>query len=498
MSRILLNPLLRHLHPRASGMIAFKGGSSTNITNTGLGDEQYTNLSGNQENIAKTLDDYILESGVSYEAISGKLGELGLNINDVQKIANEGFTGLQEGMGTLEAANQGRYDLLGQQAAQQTTDINQNVNTGIGNIQGDLSTGFGGVDSRFDTVDAANEDLQYSVDTGFGAQATAFTDLDTLVNARFDTASEQADKASEQADKAFGTVGDTLGEMNTGIMSGQEAVQQNVLAGQNTLGGTLDTLGTNQDAYYKGLSDAQGRIEGKQDLATSAFDSYVERYSDDTTLANQKRLDIQDQVVNGADLIRKDIGTASNFTNDRIADVGDTSVRNQEALGTAVEGFADANNQGQVNLADSISGFGNANNQGQVNLADSISGFADANNQGQVNLADSISGFRDETGQSFATQLNSIAAASLNIAGLDKGMTRNFAQMADAFDDNGQLVQNSINKDGSITRRMVDAQGNLQLGRFSNAGEFLGEDLINVQETVLQMQGVQQNGFMAP
>ena len=473
MSRILLNPLLRHLHPRASGMIAFKGGSSTNITNTGLGDEQYTNLSGNQENIAKTLDDYILESGVSYEAISGKLGELGLNINDVQKIANEGFTGLQEGMGTLEAANQGRYDLLGQQAAQQTTDINQNVNTGIGNIQGDLSTGFGGVDSRFDTVDAANEDLQYSVDTGFGAQATAFTDLDTLVNARFDT-------ASEQADKAFGTVGDTLGEMNTGIMSGQEAVQQNVLAGQNTLGGTLDTLGTNQDAYYKGLSDAQGRIEGKQDLATSAFDSYVERYSDDTTLANQKRLDIQDQVVNGADLIRKDIGTASNFTNDRIADVGDTSVRNQEALGTAVEGFADANNQGQVNLADSISGFGNANNQGQVNLADSISGF------------------RDETGQSFATQLNSIAAASLNIAGLDKGMTRNFAQMADAFDDNGQLVQNSINKDGSITRRMVDAQGNLQLGRFSNAGEFLGEDLINVQETVLQMQGVQQNGFMAP
>ena len=455
MSRILLNPLLRHLHPRASGMIAFKGGSSTNITNTGLGDEQYTNLSGNQENIAKTLDDYILESGVSYEAISGKLGELGLNINDVQKIANEGFTGLQEGMGTLEAANQGRYDLLGQQAAQQTTDINQNVNTGIGNIQGDLSTGFGGVDSRFDTVDAANEDLQYSVDTGFGAQATAFTDLDTLVNARFDT-------ASEQADKAFGTVGDTLGEMNTGIMSGQEAVQQNVLAGQNTLGGTLDTLGTNQDAYYKGLSDAQGRIEGKQDLATSAFDSYVERYSDDTTLANQKRLDIQDQVVNGADLIRKDIGTASNFTNDRIADVGDTSVRNQEALGTAVEGFADANNQGQVNLADSISGF------------------------------------RDETGQSFATQLNSIAAASLNIAGLDKGMTRNFAQMADAFDDNGQLVQNSINKDGSITRRMVDAQGNLQLGRFSNAGEFLGENIINVQETVLQMQGVQQGGFMTP
>jgi hypothetical protein len=81
---------------------------------------------------------------------------------------------------------------------------------------------------------------------------------------------------------------------------------------------------------------------------------------------------------------------------------------------------------------------------------------------------------------------------------LSMDMRQNFNQLARAFDDNGKLIQNSIDQQGNTTLRSVDEMGNLLLQSYDTFGTNVGNNMINLRESLQQLSDLQQgaNGQM--
>ena len=63
-------------------------------------------------------------------------------------------------------------------------------------------------------------------------------------------------------------------------------------------------------------------------------------------------------------------------------------------------------------------------------------------------------------------------------------MRQNFQQLGAAFDDNGQLIQNSIDDQGNTISRAVDANGNLLLRSFDATGRSIGDKVVNINRSL--------------
>ena len=248
------------------------------------------------------------------------------------------------------------------------------------------------------------------------------------------------DRAAQ--DTSFGEVGNQLTNLGTGqdtmmANQGDLADGQTGLAGRiNDLSGDVGGVGANLDTYYGDLAANQADMLGNQGEFKSTFDTYVERYADDTTLANQKRGDIQQQLENGFAAVRSGMGdntTAINRNLDRVAQ-------------TAESGFTEQ---------------------------------AQAMNTG------------------FAAQFDDIAQLSQQVAGMDRSMVNNFGMMAESFDDTGNLIQSSINADGTITNRRISSDGMLIAERMNNMGQVVDTESLNVSDTLGKMQEFQSSGLMS-
>ena len=87
------------------------------------------------------------------------------------------------------------------------------------------------------------------------------------------------------------------------------------------------------------------------------------------------------------------------------------------------------------------------------------------------------SGF-DATANVMDTQVKDLAGVASQMTELDMGMRQQFYQMNGAFDDAGQLIQESVDEQGNTIRRSVDDNG-LLLRAFDNT-EIIGQNVINV------------------
>jgi hypothetical protein len=74
---------------------------------------------------------------------------------------------------------------------------------------------------------------------------------------------------------------------------------------------------------------------------------------------------------------------------------------------------------------------------------------------------------------------------------LDVGMRQEFGQLGQSFDDSGKLIKNSIDAQGNTITRSMDAQGNLMLRSFDVTGQNIGEQVINVQNSLQQLNDLQ-------
>jgi len=403
----------------------------TYITQTGLGDDQYKALSGNQGNMGTQIEEGFVATGGKLDSISGDVAGIGTKVDNaafnINNNTNTGFTNLSNLLGEYgDTLTQGQTD-----AAAGRKTYYDNMLTALqnntGGLQTAIDTGFSDVGGRFDTVDQANTDIQTAVDTGFNDQATAFNNLEAGMNTQFDSQNDGLTTAFTELggdlNTAFGNASDQLNTVSSNVLEGQQGMNQ-----------SLDSLSANQDTYYGDLAERAGTLQETTDGFQTNFDNFVNRYTDDTTLANQSRADILTGQVNTAEnLAQGQSGIAS-----RIGNLGEGTAAGFEVLSGAVEG-----------------------------------GFSDSAASAQMerqNLSNRIGNVK--------TLLETTGAT------IDETSKAQYTALANSFDQNGELITNSIDEQGNTISRSIDEQGNIIQSTFDNTGAEIGRVSMDV-ETML-------------
>jgi|13_taG_2_1085334.scaffolds.fasta_scaffold00211_4 hypothetical protein len=441
----LTNPfgIERYLHPRQSGIIVYKGGGGAPAPVTppapvvnvdgGLTDEQYQNLMGGigSPTIAGVDGaDPTAATGLYNEAATigtnMDTGFAGVNTNITDSIAGVN-TGVNTGFADLTTLlDQYKTDQTNQFGAVNTAmaDNTANINTGLGTLQTSQDAGFNNMGTRFDTVDTAGANLQTAVDTGFQDTAATLSNTNANINTGF------ADANTAMA----GGFADT----QAGITSAADAastqlsgVSDDVMAGQRGLATDLGTMSANQDIYAGSVLGNQEALAGTQDTFQSNFDDYVERYSDDTRLAQDTRADMQRANANANLALRTDIGQQADMANVQAAE----TARRVQAV--------------------------------------------------QIN------------------QAKDLAMQVANNGGVDAGTRQNFANLTTSFDNSGNLIPSSVDGAGNRVNRAIDQQGNLVLTSFNNLGQPIGNQSINIAQSLSVLEQLNKNntastGFAAP
>jgi hypothetical protein len=80
-----------------------------------------------------------------------------------------------------------------------------------------------------------------------------------------------------------------------------------------------------------------------------------------------------------------------------------------------------------------------------------------------------------------ARDLANVAAEQTDI---DVNMRNEFKQLSQAFDDQGNLIQNSVMENGTTVSRAIDQNGNLLLRSFDATGERVGDQVMNINRSL--------------
>ena len=417
------------------------GGGGDTVTNTGLGDEQYETLSSNQTQMQA---DMAAQQAANEAALAEQNASMQASINAANASAAASAGAAQ----AATAANSGRFDTLDTSVA----GVDTNVTTGFASIQDLLDQyntasnqqfdalntgvtgGFEQVGNRFDTVDTATGAIQGAVDQGNVDQAQGFSDaqVNRTANAAANTTNFAA--AGEALNKGFA---DTSNQMTQ--------TQANVLGGQGELQTNLDTMSDTADIYATQSLENQAGLQQGQDSFVSSFDDYVDRYGDDTRIANKTRADMQQANANANLSLRRDVGD-----------------------------FAQAAASGQQEISQQVRSVDQQFAAGLASL-----------DAGQITTA------RD------------MARSASAQTDLDIASRQNYSQLGAAFDDNGALIPTNVDQQGNTTTRQLDDGGNLLLNRFDVRGNNTGFMSINLRESLQQLSSLQMparssGGFTSP
>ena len=422
------------------------GGDTTNVTNTGLGDEQFTTLTANQANIGTSIDTARSDATGRFNTLDGTLSNIRGDISGVGTNLSSGFTNLQDLLAQNAEANRQGFSGVGTRIDQATGQIQTGLDTGFEGVNTNIAQGFDTANTRFDRIDTAQQNAQSAIDTGFQTANNAFTDLNTRLTDDFNT-------ANENLTGGFADVGQSLNDLDTNTQNRLDTVQDNVLTGQSILDQGITGMSNAQDIYYDDLSGRQMEIQQGQDEFRSNFDDYVQRYSEDTTLANQTRADMQTGLVNATDILRTDLG---NFA--RAAEAGNAALSTQ--MSDSDRSSMDALSSLNTVVQGGFTGQASSAQQAQENL---------------VTRLGNLGGMVDTVGST-----------------IDTNTRQQYSSLMSSFDSNGNLIRNSIDAQGNTIQRSMDAQGNLMMTQFDRAGNQIGQVSMNVDQMLTQAEQYQQ------
>ena len=424
-------------------------GDKTYITNlTGLADDQLTELTGNQTNIANTVDGGFGAMGEGFAANNARFNTVDTGITGIGEGVTGGFgaiTGLLDGYNT---GMNNQFSNAAQDVAHNAKLLGQN-NAALGGLPSTISTGFTEMDTRFNTVDDTTGKIKNTVDQGFDRMDGEFTEAQA-------NRDQQAVNAKILRDSGFEAATDNFNKGFTDASNQLTNTQTNVLAGQDNLGTTLDTMQDSADIYAGQSLENQTALQGTQDGFVSNFDSYIERYEEDTTLANTTRADMQLANSNANEKLREDIGSYAQATATGQGLVSDQITDASGALTETVEGgFTTAND----NLADT-----------SKSLTETVTGgFSDAS-------ADQVD--NQETTLDKLANLKEFLATTGET--LDANTKERYETLSEAFADNGDLITDSIDENGNTITRSLTSQGELIVDKFSVTGESLGQVSLDI------------------
>lgn len=457
----LYNPFMpyRYLHPRASGLIAYKGGSS------GASVEQVdASVQGGVTAVNENTDAGFADAAVVGEEIKSNQGTM------LDNQAN-----LSTGQSDIRA------DIASIPQTSVTTQVvdTSGIENRIGSLEGTTNTGFADVGGRIDNVNSTLGNVQGSVDTGFsnmnqslnnvtegqtGIQ-NSVSDLSGNMTNRFDT-------VDSTLDTGFAGVNDNVNTQFDAQNQNLTDLSANVLGGQTNLQSYLEGMSDRSDTYYGGLAEGQAGIMGGIGGMQTGLNDFRENYDANTTLANQTRAELLDTVTGGFNQTRE---TISDSFNDTSRDINNVSGQvDEQARRAAADAPVTAQEFTQT-------------------IRELASGL-DAGTREQAAAQDDVVQRLDTVKQVLTTQGEN----------LPDDIRQQYTQLAQAFDQNGKLVRESIDAQGVTTRRAMDNQSNVLLANFDQQGQMLGQNMFNVNSLLKQMDQLgytgqgRQPGTLAP
>ena len=450
----------------------FSKKNNTNITQTGLGDAQFNDLSTGQGSILDQTQanfDALTQAAADAEAnflaasaardaataaaasaASGANATAASNYSTLTGAVDTGFTGVNDRFNTTDATLKGIGDantalstnLLGADGAGGQIGA---INTGVADLGTNMATGFTDLESANST----------RAETTDGLVSTGFTDLTALNNANTETS--MADLETK-----YKSLTDNVDATRTGLTTLGQTNQAANLEQQQLILKALESAGLQRTNYYTTLKADTDDIITRVGNFSSDFGNYTDTYNDNATLANQQRGQIRSaQTANTGDLM---VGIAGN----RSA---------TESVGGNVQAGIMASNAGLRTLGGDLAAGTSGTTQDFASVAQLISsGF-------QTNDAETNSMKNEFVGR-LDTMRNVLSDADANI---DAGFRENYGQMVNSFDSQGSLIQQTALANGDYITRAIDDSGNLLLSQFNQAGSRTSQSMLNLNEMMARM-----------
>jgi len=230
---------------------------TTEVTNTGLGDDQYAQIQANQGTLGTQVQEGFDAAGNKLNTISGEVTGLGGRIDSAAEGINTGVTsGFSNIQTLLDNYNQGmntQFNAVNTGVGANATALAQN-NQALGNLQTDVTGGFDEAGNRFDTIDTATGNIQGSVDQGFVDQAQGFSDAQSDRTAQFAATGEAMNTGFSDAGAALDQ---GFGDAQTQLTN----TQAEVLGGQGNIQDSLDVMSDDATTYANQQLENQAAIQ---------------------------------------------------------------------------------------------------------------------------------------------------------------------------------------------------------------------------------------------
>ena len=436
--------------------VTFGGNENVAVTETVKGDTEA--LLGGQDKIGSQID-----AGFSnFQPVN--VTNTTIDTSNLAKSAamDAGFAASSKNQDAI------RLDLAG------IGEANKTIKTGVG----DIKTTLGGPDSGLvgdvaaigtnvgqlgTDVGLLSDDIGVTADSGsitsqlagLGTDVTNIgrNELDTTgVSDRFtnvDTAVSNADAAAREAFERL------MGADPSQVQGFLGELQRQVLLGQTNAQTAIDTIkrvqAENQVTNSGLLNNISTSVGGS--LAAD-FGDFTGQYATDTNLATNARSELQKQITGGVDTLQRGQG--------------------QQMSQSAAQAEAAANQAQSVEQKNSLA-------YGQI-----MRDLSDVNKQVGADQATDVLARLGTIRQILQSQGNNI----------EENTRREYQDLANAFDQTGKLITQSVEQNGNVTRRGMDDQNNLLIASFDSSGKLLSQTTRDIGQLLSQMDrlGYQRQG----
>jgi len=470
------------------------GGSTTNTTNTGLGDEQHDELIAGQSTIREDIDSFGDEAETRYNSTMDEFSAMADANDDRFDAVDNSLYGIGNSINTGFADVTSGQDELATSVDTRLTQTDENMATGFENVTNTVNTGVGTVTNAVDT--RAGE-ITDNLDTGFTTTnenlVTGFTGLSEQVDANDAALLAGQTEGFETTNENINTVGTNLGDQLT-------ETSANVLGGQDSISALIEKYGGDAATYYADLARGQGVLQEGQGTMQTAFDEFRTDFDDYSTLANQTRSDLGQTVVGGFETMGQVLGNQATSNAEGFASVN-------QGVADVGSGVADVSSDVTSNAGDAQTNFGD--------IASSISGLggdvagvgdqvADGTTSANTNFAsvatDIASGFNDTSAEgaarkrSFISTLDTVQSILQTDTGnLDANVRANYESLVGSFDAQGNLITKTVGDNGTSITRAMSEQGDLFIAEFDAAGVRVGQQTLDINKLMNNVTAFEEN-----
>jgi hypothetical protein len=450
------------------------GSRTTNVTETGLGDDQFDNLQAGQETIRSDISGLGTAAEERYNTTVDTLGSMAdANATGFANV-DSSLTGLGTDMSTGFADVLTGQDDLATSVDTRLTQTDENIATGFENVGNDITDAE---DYIVNVVDQRGDEIVDDMATGF---TTTNENLNTGFSTLTDTVNTNDAVLLDATNTGFDTTNENIDAVGTAIGDQLTETSSNVLTGQEAISALIDKYGGDAATYYQDLAKGQATIQENQGTMQTAFDGYLTDFGDYTTLANQTRTDLGNSIVGGFETMGQVMGDQATATSEGFSSVGD-------AVADVTSDVASAADTAETNFGDiaaSISGVG-TDVQDVGTAVGSAADDADTN-FGSI-ATDIASGFTDQTTEgaarkkSFVDTLASVQdILQADTGSLSEQVKSNYQSVVDSFDDQGNLITETVTNEGGLITRALSDQGELFIAQFDANGVRMDQQTLDL------------------